>query len=476
MKSRAHLVAALALALGFAAALAAVAEPEPYTVAATALGDEGNLYQILRGTRGDLFPKTAPADAGNPVLALDVIQPDGSHDRSLLPGTEGPEVEGTPSVVFEDTSGRLYAVWESKKSAKVSRLVLASFDADGWSDPIEISGDVSPLEDEPRILIGRDRFTMRDATGQTNSRSRTVIHVVWREGDTAGSRLFYTPVILEAGQYLGWNPVVALTDLESDDAEAASPPESAALLRAPVLVAGRDINSAIVAFASPTTGRLITLEVRLLPGEIGFLADYFRGQIIDVGVMDRSDVEALAQRFRGQIIDIGARLNPGTVDVFADRASRALLDLFDADPKVPVNDLGDKFRGQIIDIGVRLLGGPGLQAAPSKLVEVDPSANGQGGAPNVPSVTDLVHLQVMADRPAPPLDGIPANIFVSEDGAQILVGWLSHGKVYYTESGEDTAAAAGGEAWTPVKHLTLSERLGIPEAAAILEGRVKRQR
>lgn len=475
MKNRIQVIAVIAFALGLASSLASAADSQPYAVAATALDDAGNLYQVLTGARRDLFPETAAEDAGNRVLALDVVRSDGTHGRTLLPGTGGPEVEGTPSAVFEDDSQRLYVVWESKKSPTVSRLLLASFDGDGWSDTIEISGDVAPLKDEPKVLISRDRFSLTDATGELHSRARTVIHVLWREEDVAGSRLFYTPVILDAGTYLGWNPVIPLTDFEPTATKAQEPVESAELLRTPVLTAGRDINSAIVAFASPTTGRLITLEVRLLPGELGFLADYFRGQILAGAPSDQGEIESLAERFRGHIIDIGDRLNQGTVQVFAERASQALRDLYEADPQRPVSALADKFRGHIIDIGLKLMGGPGLQAAPSKLVELDPSGD-QGGTQPVPSVTDLLHLQVIANRPAPPLGGIPAHIFVSEDGEQLLVGWLDHGEVYYTESGEDTADAAGGKAWTPVKHLTLSERLGIPEAAAILEARVKRQR
>ncbi len=471
MKIRASCAAAVSLTLGLCPSFAA-GSPEPFTVAATALGDEGSLYQVLAGTRGDLFPQTAAEDAGNAVLALDVIQPDGTHDRTLLPATGGPEVEGTPSAVFEDSSERLYVVWESKKSAAVSRLLLAGFDTDGWSQPIEISGDVSPLKDEPRVLIGRDRFALRDATGESQSHSRTVIHVLWREEGSAGNGLFYAPVILEAGRYIGWNPVVALADLETDSGT----PDGAAaeLLRTPVLAPGQDIYSAIVAFASPTTGRLIAVEARILPGEIGFLADDIRADIIEIGNRDRDKISALAKAFRSEVIDTAQQFNSDLVQHFADLARAAILDDYDSDPDQPPGALADRIRADIIEIGARLLGGSGGRGLAYQLLQVDPDDSDQGTGGSPFEVTHLLSLKTVADRPIPPLDGIPANIFVSEDGEQLLVAWLSKGKVYYTESGEQSGPT--GEPWTPVQHLTLSERLGIPEAAAILESRLQRQR
>jgi len=374
----------------------------------------------------------------------------------------------------EPASERLYAVWESKRTPTVSRLLLASFGPDGWSEPIEISGDVAPLKDEPRILIGRDRFAVHEAPDELQSRNRTVIHVLWREEGSAGSGLFYTPVILEAGKYVGWNPVVALADLEPE-LTGEPEPEAADLLRNPVLAPGQDIYSAIIAFASPASGRMITVEARLLPGELGFLADDIRGDIIEIGSHDRGAIATLAKSFAAEIVETAHQLNSDVVQHFADLARAAVVADYDAKPDQPPGALADHVRADIIEIGDRLLGGPGPHGLPCELLEVGPgTGGGQAASPSEPGVTHLVRLRIVADRPAPPLDGIPGTIFVSEDGERLLVGWLSKGKVYYTESGEDTAAA--GEVWTAVKHLTLTERLGLSEAAAILEARVKRQR
>ncbi len=472
MKFRTQLFVALSLALGLVPTVAVAAEP--YSVAATVLSGEGNVYQILSGRLGDLAPKSAKGVSDNPVLALDVIQQDGSHERSLVPGTEGPDVEGAPAAVFEDASARLYVVWESKKSPTVSRLLLASFDVDGWSDPIEISGDVSPLKSEPRMLIGHDRFSVLDTKSKLQSRNRTVIQVLWRQEGSAGTGLYYTPVILEAGKYIGWNPIVALTDLElypPDPAGATGPSD---LLRTPVLAPGQDIYSAIIAYLSPRTGRMVTVEVRLLPGELGFLADRIRADIIEIGNHDRGRIVSLAKSFRSEVVATGHQLNTDLVQHFADLARAKIVADYDADPHQPPSDLADRIRADIIEIGARLLAGPGNQGLTRELLQVGPEDEGPAVGSGNPGITHLLDLEVVADRPAPPLDGVSASIFVSEDGERVLVGWLSDGKVYYTESGEQSGPT--GEVWTAIKHLTLSERLGVSEAAAILETRVERQR
>jgi hypothetical protein len=472
MTPRAWIKTAAVLALGLGPALLLAAGPEAPATTGAVLGGGGELYVAIAGAFGDLFPEDGTQPADTAVLALDVIRPKGERERTLVPGSEGPEVEGVATLVVEDATDRLYAVWESKRTPTVSRLLLAHYGEDGWSTPIEISGDVSPLKDEPRILIARDRFTVGGERGTLSSRTRTAIHVVWREEQGEAAGYYYTPVLLEGGRYLGWNPVVALGELDS--APAAEGPEAAVeLLRNPELAPGRDINSVVVGFLSPRSGRVITAEVRLIPGEVGFLADDFRGQIIEIGAHDRSDLGALADKFRGQIIEIGRRLNGGVMAHFGERAHRSFLDLLEDSGDRPIEALADDFRGQIIEIGARLTGGPG-GATREKLVEIaPPDGPGEEPEPGAPSVRHLLRIQAVSSYPAPPLGEVTARFFVSEDGERVLVGWLHRNTVYYTETVAEPAA--GQSPWSPVKTLALTEELGPFEAADILEARVRRR-
>ena len=474
MKTRAHLRAFVTLALTFVPALLAANDPVSQNLAATALGNEGQLYELIAGSYRDLFPGDEAQPADTPVLALDVVQPDGARERLLVPGTAGPEVEGAPSLVFEDASRRLFAVWESKETPTVSRLLLADFIPAGWSEPLEISGEVSPLRDAPQVLVTRDRFTVRNAAGERSTRSRTVIHVVWLEEGPEGKGYYYTPVILEGGQYLGWNPVLALADLDRESPTEPAATEASELLRAPVLAAGQDVHSVVIGYLSPATGRLMTVEARLLPGEVGSLADKIRAVIIEIGARDKGEIEASAKKFREEVIEIGHRLNGGIVEHFADRAYRSVLGLSESDPDQPLEALADDIRAVIIEIGRDLLGGPGRHQSAPKLVQVPPMVLiGQAPEASNPNVTHLVQLQVVMDRPAPPLAEVAARVFVSEDGEGALVGWTAEGKVFYTETSSDASADEG--AWTKMKHLTLTEELSAEQAAEILERRVRRR-
>jgi len=479
MTPRASIKAAVVLALGLGPALLLAAGPEAPPATGAVLGGGGDLYQAVAGTFGDLFPDDETQPADSPVLALDVIRPQGSRERTLVPGSEGPEVEGVASLVVEDTSDRLYVVWESKRTPTVSRLLLAHYGEDGWSTPIEISGDVRPLKDEPQVLVARDRFTVSAEKGALAARTRTAIHVVWREEHGVETGYYYTPVLLENGRYLGWNPVVALSELDPSSAAEDPGAVPADLLRTPELAPGRDLHSVVVGFFHPKSGRVVTAEVRLIPGEIGFIADDFRGQIIEIGARDRGELPVLGDRFRGQIIEIGHRLNGGVMAHFGERARRAFLDLLESSGERPVEAIADDFRGQIIEIGAQLTGGPG-GGIRAKLVEIAPPeapAEGAEGAEGIdsgaPAVRHLLLVQSVATHPAPPLGEVSARMFLSEDGERVLVGWLLRNKVFYTETVDEPAE--GEASWRPVRFLTLTDELGPFEAADILEARIRRR-
>ncbi|HSL84219.1 MAG TPA: hypothetical protein VLF66_15710, partial [Thermoanaerobaculia bacterium] len=290
---------------------------------------------------------------------------------------------------------------------------------------------------------------------------------------------FYTPVLLENGRYLGWNPVVALGELDPSPAAEDSGAVPADLLRTPEIAPGRDLHSVVVGFFHPRSGRVVTAEVRLIPGEIGFIADDFRGQIIEIGARGRAELPALGDKFRGQIIESGHRLNGGVMAHFGERARSAFLDLLEGSAGRPVEASADDFRGQIIEIGARLTGGPGGGIL-AELVEIAPPeapADGAEGAegvdPAAPAVRHLLLVQSVAAHPAPPLGEVSARMFLSEDGERVLVGWLQRNKVFYTETVDEPAQ---GEApWSPVRFLTLTDDLGPFEAAGILEARVRRR-
>lgn len=456
------------------AAAALLSLPAVAASADVALGDRGELYVVRTGAYGELFPDLeAGVPADRPVLAVDVFAEGEPMQRLLVPESEGPDVERSPSLVFEAASQTLYAIWESQREPTISALYLAGLNAGGWSDPIEISGDIAPLKGPPQVEIASEVYAAGiDGDGGVVHRTRTMFHVVWWEQADDTEEVYYAPVLLDEGVYLGWNPVLRLDGFAGADPEGASEREApTALLRAPRLQSGRDIRSSTIGFADETSGRFVTLEARLLPAELGRIADDLRAQIIDIGRSgEPGEPGSIHRRLRAQIIDIGRELNPGLVRHFADRVIEVYDDLAGAHPERPVEALGDDLRAQIIDIGARLLTDIDSRPAGSthhvvEIDRVDPPA-GEGAA----GISHLVDLRTVTRLPLPPVGQGPVEVFLSEDGRRALVSWSRDGDVLYTES------RPGSEpAWTAPKKLVLGDGVQPSQVDAILRNRVSRR-
>jgi len=462
------LAVATLVALGFGPAPAAAASQ-------TVLGDEGELYSIVQGPYGELFPNGAAAPAKSPVLAIDTLSADGSHTRTLVPGTEDPEVDSSPTMVFEESRGTLYLVWESKLNPTTSRLLLAGLSNGKWNEAIEISGDVAPLKGEPRVVVTRDRYVKTVVDGEPVKESRTVIHVLWWEESDSGTGVYYTPVVLANGRYAGWNPVISLDDLASADKSSTKSAEvPSPLLHAPSLEKGRDASSVVAGLVDPSTGEMLLFELRMLPGEIGALADRFRGQVIEIGRCGPTGISKLADKMRTEIVETGTRFNRSVIGLFARQAANALEDDFAKDPdRDPAVRAGD-FRGQVIEIGTGLLGDlHGTRYLRSQTVEVGPTAPGQGTGDGAPDgVTHLLQIRLLLILPPPPIGGTNVQVFLSESGENVLVSWAQDGKVFYSES---STANDGKLAWTDPRPLVGADDIPPGEIAEILHDRIRRR-
>lgn len=470
MTPRSKLLPAL---LGLAALLSFV--PTRSTAASVALGDSGELYVAQAGTYGDLFPDGDGGIASDqPVLAVDVYAEGEPMKRLLVPNSEGPEVERSPSLSYEAGSQTLYAIWETQREPTVSGLYLAGLTADGWTDPIEISGDIAPLKGPPQVEIATELYTAgEDGDGKAIERTRTLFHVVWWEQAGETDEVYYTPVLLDNGVYAGWNPVIRLNDFAG--AEATDPPDepvSRELLRAPRLSTGRELLASTIGFADAKARHFVSMETRLLPSEIGRIADGLRTQIIEIGREDRpGHPGGVHKKLRTQIIAIGARFNPGVIDHFADR----ILDVFDAleanHPELSDAEFGNRLRKQAIDLGAELLTDVGSRpaAAASKILEIDATgAAAQGETPAL-EVPHLVEIRTVTRLPLPPVGNGPVEIFVSEDGQRALVSWKNDGDVVYSES-----SASAESSWTDPKRLVFGDGFDPAQIAQILQDRIRR--
>ena len=462
-KQRTILVLGLAL-LGLAAALPGRAASRD-----SALGVNGEVYQVKAGNYGDLFPNGHAVDPAVPVLAIDVTQPGAAPQRVLIPDTLDPAAEASASLIYENDSQTVFALWASQVGLNPV-LKLSGFDGTDWSAPIQVVGNPYATKGSPQFTITRETFQDIADDGTTATKHRTTLHLLWQEEVVPGAPdTFYTPVIFVEGVYTGINPVYNLSDYLADSsaaATAAAAPQQTALLRAPTIQAGRDQRTVIAAFTSPGKQQLATVEIDVLPEELSRLSEKARSHIIEIGrALYPSDLPSLATKARSHIIEIGVAFHPELVSSIADQVRDMILANGDADGTAStIEGLAEKCRSHIIEIGAKLSGRGLRDGDLTKIVQVD-DPSGEDTITPTGQAAYLLQIRLASSRPVPRVGPGTVKLFVSEDGSDVLVSWAQADKVLYRLSKD-----AG---WTDPLTLNLSPTLDINKAYDILGQRVR---
>ncbi len=435
------------------ALLAAVAA-SPVLAAATAtpaeLGSDGTAYRLWSGSYGELFGtsngEVAPA---TPVLALDVIAPGQALVRQLVPGTEGPAAETASALLFDRNSASVHVVWSSRTVANltVSRLQLRTLAPTGWTDLIELSGGSLTDKSALRLALTSDEYSAT-VEGVATRNARRILHLVWAETTADVARAYYSPVVFVRGQYLGWNPVIALDELSSPSPTLA--PAAAvglALAAAPTLVTTPN-GKVTASFVQSQTHHLVTVDVQALPGELGELAEAARGHIVElaqtIGLDDRAQ---LAEAARGHIVELAGDFHPAAAQYLGDRTGELLAGV---EAGADGATLAEMARGHIVELGREILfaGLANRGAAEELLLELPPL-----DVATAPPGTAFSHFFVMRrmarwDIPSD-LVAPDARILVSSDGSQATIAWTGEGHLLYREVGADGV-------WSPTRDIDLA--------------------
>jgi hypothetical protein len=433
-----------------------------------ALGANGELYMVRTGTYGELMPGQQGADPANTALALDVLRPESAAQRLVVPGTDGPEVETSPSLLYEEDSHTVFLVWASRINSIHSVFQLISFDGSHWSTPIRIIGNPFSGKTPPQLAVTRDAFRDLDAGGQPVTKHRTIVHLVWDEEGGAGQQeTLYSPIILENGTYLGWNPIYSLNSFT--DADGATPATSfetsPALIGAPTVQGGRDKRTVVTGFASAVTRRLSTVEIDVLPEELVRLADGTRAQIIDLGAhltVGPSTLPGFADQVRAKVIELGTEFQPEVAQAIADRV-RAIVA---AGGNPGLASIAEHARAQIIDLGAKL-SGRGLRPSFSgdtaaTTIEVEKNS----AAPQPTQGTHLIQFRIASSRPAPRVGAGPITLYLSESGQDVLIAWPADPtRLLYRDS--------NGDGWNDIRELKLTDSLDFTRAYDILRERAR---
>jgi hypothetical protein len=435
MRRALTLLAVLALS---GASLASAVESTP-----VALGNDGTGYRLWTGRFVEIFGPNPALPPDTPILALDVI-PDGQPLlRYLVPGTGGEEVESSAVLLYDSSSDAVHLVWNSRNSGNqlFSRLALRSYSTAGFSELTEVSGGTLTEKTHLKAALVHDSYATRIGDAEANV-ARRILHLTWSESAEGTTRSFYSPVAFVAGRYLGWNPVVALDDLASDEtaAAAAAPAELAA---APLLQAGPG-RKVSIAFIQSSTQRLVTVEAEALPGELGELSEMARGHIVELVGTGVSDRAQLAQMARGHIVELATKFHP--IAAWYLGAGTELV-LNAAPSEADGATLAEMARGHIVELGREFLGAglANVCAGEGIVLEVPPLVPEAGN-----SFGHLFALRRVSSWELPAETTSGQRLLVSPAGDRALLAWETSGRIQYRET-------VPGGGWSEVRSLDLAQ-------------------
>jgi hypothetical protein len=453
-----HRVSVWAVGLGLLAASAAFAAGRD-----VALGSSGEIYAVRTGTYGDLFPNGHDFDPANPVVALDITKPKSPAQRVLVPGTGGAEVESTPSVLFEDDSQTVFLLWETQFNLHPI-LQLAGFDGSGWSKPIEVIGNPFAPKTAFQFAITRDAYDEPAPGGSTVTRHRTVLHLLWQEETATGDwATLYSPLVINDGEYAGWNPIYDLDEYLQGRVTPSTADVQSTLGHAPILQMGRDERTLLIAYASTAMGRLAAVEIDVLPEALTRLADDTQSYILGLGQrMYATNLPGMAEKARSHIVDLGHAFRPEVVQAMADQVKTQIL----AGGADGLTATAAKARSHIVDLGAQF-SGRGLRGvhdadATAKLVEIDPGPAPAGSSTAPESL--LFQFRLVSNLPVPRIGAGDVRLLASESGANLIVSWAQADKIVYRSSSDS--------GWTDQRELRLADGFDLGKAYDALEQRL----
>jgi hypothetical protein len=426
---RSALVFAAAAVLALAAIGARSARAaEPGASHSAVYTAQGVRYQAVTGKLDELFPKPGAGSsvAGEaPALAVDVVHPEGATMRLLVPRTEGDELELQPALIYEEATSTLFALWLARATDERSHVLVASLRDERWSDPISVTRVAMVIERLPSVVLTRE------------GTQRTVVHLSWVAAEPGGVHTFYSPIVLAAGRFAGWNPILDLGRLDAHSAGGSGSPREIYL--AGGVAPGVDLRSVVLAAANEASGHLLTVRSRVLPMSLVSFSDEARNHLIGVGSSWRRSPRELADEVGGYLEELEEEVHVGA-RAYLTRAARAFI-VKNAGSIVPIEALADALRRDLLEAGASLLGQE-FEAAPETcgLVEVGPD-----DAEQAEPAAHVLEICRIRDRALPAIAGDDIAIRASRDGGLVLLTWRAGGALWFRLS--------DGGAWSEARSI-----------------------
>ena len=407
------------------------------------VGADGELLKIQNGLYGELFPEGGEADPKASVLALDSIVGE-SLNRFLVPQTESSWTESSARLITDERAGVSYLLWEARINGVHPLLRLVAFDGEAFGEVQEITAGVFATKGEPKLRVTHDSH----GEGE-EARERTVLHVSWWEEHQSAKEKRYASLVLEDGNFVDADVVVnlsALLSAENFGTGTVSPLD--ALIR---MQAGPHKDVVILGFSDPRLGRVVSLEIEVLPQALSRLSDLIRAELIALGpnagsIAAYAAVQRAIDEMADEFHSVGLELIRQDLMAYLDQ-------LMEEGPSdLP---LSSKMGGRVIWIGAKI-GRTGLaNPGEPQLLEI----SGSEGRSHHLAVTQT------ATWDLPEVGATSPQIFLSQDGSEALVAWIGEGgeAVYYRVS--------EGGSWGEVQSLQLQSGIDAEQALSLLEKR-----
>jgi hypothetical protein len=431
----------------------------PLAAQQATLGDDGVLYTARVGAYGSFFPNGGAYAADASVLVLEVLKPTGERKRLLAPGGETVAPDAVPFLLWEESSRRLFMVWEGRAHIH-STVRLVSFDGAAWSEPLQISGNPFTKKSSPRLAVTRESY-LRYEGGTLVDGDRTLLHIVWYEDDYGDVHVLYAPLALDNGATPRWLPPIFELGQFVPEATTAGSRPTAALLRSPRVVAAADQKSVLIALVDDVTGQLATFRVDVLPVELSAVADALE-EFFDDQQNDpcNGDLNALAERARTHLVVIGTRFSAYARSYMADAMREWLLAQRNGECSSGGRSaLAQRARAHLVVIGRRALREVIVAGNEERswLLTFDGAYAG---------LHNDVSLSVQRAVVSPPaLAPGATRIHLGGSGRQTLVSWRIGSELFYQEH--------DGARWLPRQSLALTDAFTVDQAYALLDGKAR---
>ena len=194
-----RLLAAAALLAFAAGPLAAEANaPAPAYEEKSILSPDGTLFVIRSGSATDLGVVGGNLGPSDKLIEWSSRSQDGKVEAGIIPGTVNADVKHNLDIAYDEPSDSLVLLWNEELTV-LNVLRLGIYRNGAWSVGNLLPNLGMAHAYNPQMLLSHLSVKLQDPSGNTITRTRTLLSVIWwEEAQYAQAR--YAPLFLDDDQ------------------------------------------------------------------------------------------------------------------------------------------------------------------------------------------------------------------------------------------------------------------------------------